>query len=67
MTLEQKHQAAAKQSREVAKILGFKLLSESGVRFGLVLSREPKTVKLAEKLYAELMPKTYVLPRKKKA
>ena len=59
--LEQRHAVAAKRSEEVSRLLAYMLM-------GGLEGKDawpPIVVKLAEKLYAELMPKTYFLPPKR--
>ncbi len=74
MSTEQLHQEAAKRSREVTDLLALMLGRENEGRrdtYTFLLERrkrnvDPESVKLAEELFAELMPKTYSLKRARK-
>jgi hypothetical protein len=75
MTLQQKHKAAAEQSKDVIAVLCAHLMVQAKVQcpgcprlpddFAQeVESRVSKTsVKLAKKLLVELLPKTYAVPK----
>lgn len=69
MTLEQRHKAAAERSLVIIGLLVAKLSVQAGFlneSHLIGMAYEPKDVKLADKLVAELLPKTYVLPKAKK-
>jgi len=66
MTLEQRHKAAAARSKRIIEILFFRLQGQvHQVWRDMVPAKSNLSdVKFADKLVAELLPKTYVLPKK---